>query len=67
MVTYKIIPGFGGFYRAGDDGTIWTCRKVGGNTRRGRRAKDSWRLKKKFPVTPSGHLSVYLRRPNNKR
>ncbi len=31
-VIYKSIPGFIG-YRVGDDGSIWTCRRKGGNDR----------------------------------
>ena len=41
-VTYKDIPGFIG-YRVGSDGTVWTCRRKGGNDRSALRLTGVWR------------------------
>lgn len=60
-IETREIPGFGGFYRAGIDGSIWTCRKRGG-------AKDAtaeWREIKGRPHVRSGHLDIVLRKPGD--
>ncbi len=41
-VEYRDVPGFPG-YRVGDDGSVWTCKRKGGNDRAAGK-RGSWRL-----------------------
>lgn len=56
-VIYRDIPEFPG-YRAGDDGSVWTCRRKGGNDRGSDRFTDTWRRMKPHPH--NGYLRVSL-------
>lgn len=44
-VIYKIVPGFPA-YRVGSDGSVWTCRRKGGNDRSAERLTATWRMMK---------------------
>lgn len=63
-VETREIPGFGGFYRAGDDGSIWTCRKRGGGRSDG---VSEWREIKGRPHVRSGHLDINIRKPGGRK
>lgn len=56
-VVYKDIPGFPG-YRAGSDGTIWSCWQATG---RASRLTNHWRLMKQC-LSPNGYLTIGLRK-----
>lgn len=57
-VEYRDIPGHNG-YKAGSDGTIWSCRKRGGNDHSAGRLGAKWR--KRHPAThPNGHLQLQI-------
>jgi hypothetical protein len=40
-IQYREIPGLVG-YRVGDDGSVWTCRRKGGNDRSSDRLTQTW-------------------------
>src|SRR5262245_39281520 len=44
-VIYREIPGFPA-YRVGNDGSVWTRRRKGGNDRGANRLTNNWRLMK---------------------
>jgi hypothetical protein len=44
-IEYRNIPGFPG-YRVGDDGSVWCCRRKGGNDRSANRFTSVWRRMK---------------------
>jgi len=55
-VTYKEITGFGGCYRVGDDGSVWTCKIPIGYRQWG--PSEHWRPL--MPQNKGGYLSVNL-------
>ncbi len=56
MPKYIEINGYDGFYRVGDDGSVWTRRITG----RGKNKYGEWRRMKPTPHIRSGHLLVGL-------
>jgi hypothetical protein len=57
MVEYRQIPGFPA-YRVGTDGSVWTCRRKGGNDRSAERLTAVWRPMKLH--AHGGYLRVNL-------
>lgn len=59
-VVYRPIPRFPG-YRAGSDGTIWSCCRTGGNGNPIGQVGESWNLRKPCLGT-NGYLRIILRK-----
>ena len=57
VIEYRPIPGFPG-YRVGNDGSVWTCRRKGGNDRGADRMTEVWRPMKLH--LHAGYLRVNL-------
>ena len=60
----KPIQGYGGYYRVGNDGSVWSCRKRGG-ARAGPDQVDEWARLKFDTSSPGGYQRVRLTK--NKR
>lgn len=64
MVTYKNIPGHSG-YRAGDDGSIWSCWRFQGAGYAGpctQVVSDTWKILKGDPRKEDGRMRYTLRK-----
>jgi hypothetical protein len=57
-VVHRDIPDLPG-YRAGTDGSIWTCRKHGGRSKN--RLTDQWRRRIGWPINKYGYLMISVR------
>lgn len=58
-VRYAIVPSYGGAYAAGEDGSIWSCVKLGGQVRVLTR---SWRKLASSPL--NGYPNITIRQPD---
>jgi len=71
-VETREIPGFGGYYRAGIDGSVWSCRQRGASKGQHRgsvadRVDNKWRRIYGRPHARSGHLEIKIRKPGEPR
>lgn len=55
-VIYKDIPGFDGFYRAGSDGSVWSCRSQGKRGQPNRRSNE-WKKLTEIPTWYRGRIT----------